>query len=114
LNFKNRDSEAGENITLMYNAKTMKLEHVDAAIQAPNDDVGVRAFFGIKGHTDKELAQIKDIGMLTDVSGDNISGIASFAITKKSKGVFTNELDRDVSVTDLKFTNIPFEDVSDR
>lgn len=114
LNFKNTDTKAGESITLMYNVKTMKLEYVDAAIQAPNDEAGVRAFFGIKGYTDEELAQIKDIGMLTDVSGGNISGTASFRITKNSKGVFTNELNRDISITDFKFTNIPFEDVSDR
>jgi len=114
LNFKNTDTKASESITLMYNAKTMQLEYVDAAIQAPNDEIGVRAFFGIKGYTDKELAQIKDIGMLTDVSGTTISGTASFTIAKNSKGVYTNELDRDITITDLKFTNILFEDVSDR
>jgi hypothetical protein len=114
LNFKNADTEAGENLTLMYDAKTLNLEHVDGALQNPNDVEGARAFYGIKGFTEDELAQIKDIGMLTDISGETISGTASFTITKNSKGVFQNELDRDIVVTDLKFINIPFEDESDR
>ncbi|MEX0289443.1 MAG: hypothetical protein AB3N14_10065 [Flavobacteriaceae bacterium] len=114
LNFKNTDTKAGENITLMYNVNTLELEHVSGAIQAPNDEAGVRAFFGIKGFTDKELAQIKDIGMLTDISREKVSGTASFKIAKNSKGVFTNELDQDVSVTDLKFIDISFEDVSQK
>ncbi len=114
LNFKNTDTKAGEGITLMYNANTLELEHVSMTLQDPNEEPGRRIFFGIKGYTDEELAQIKDIGILTDVSRESISGTASFTIAKNSKGVFTNELDRDVSVTDLKFIHIPFEDVSDR
>ena len=114
LNFKNMDAQTGEIITLMYNVKTMKLEYVDGTIQAPNNEAGVRAFFGIKGYTNEELAQIKDIGMLTAITGTAISGTASFTITNNSKGVFSNELDQDVSITNLKFTNIPFEDVSDK
>lgn len=114
LNFKNADTKAGESITLMYNAKTLKLEYVDAAIQNPHDEAGVRAFFGIQGYTDEELAQIKDIGILTDVSGDSISGIASFTIARNSRGVYSNELDVDISVIDLKFSNLSYEDVSGR
>jgi len=113
LNFKNKDSQAGESITLMYNANSKQLEHVDMALQDPNAETGRRIFCGIKGFTEKDIAKIKDIGMLTNIVGDRISGNATYLIPKNSKGVYSSELDKDISVTDLRFTNIQFEDESD-
>lgn len=114
LNFINTDTKAGESITLIYNAKTLNLEYVDGALQNPNDTEGIRAFYGIKGFTEDELAQIKDIGELTDVTAESISGNANFTISGNSRGVYSNEFDIDISIIDLKFSNLPYEDVSDR
>ncbi len=113
LNFTNENSPANENITLMYHADTKQLEYVDIALQDPSGEKGVRIFVGISGYTEEEMAQIKDMGVLTNITEDKISGTAKFLIPKKSKGVFKNELDKDMVISDLQFEGIPYEDESD-
>jgi hypothetical protein len=113
LNFKNEQSPAGENISLMYNAVTEQLEYVDIALQDPEGEKGMRKFAGIKGFTEKETSQIKDIGTLSNISADKISGNADFVIPKNSKGVFKNEMDNDIVITNLKFKGLQFDDESE-
>ena len=97
----------------MYNAATKQLEYVDIALQHPSNEKGVRIFVGISGYTEEEIAQIENIGFLTNISEERISGNAKFLIPKKSKGVFKNELDKDMVISDLQFEGIPFEDESE-
>ncbi|NNF34004.1 MAG: hypothetical protein HKN68_07840 [Saprospiraceae bacterium] len=113
LNFKNENSPANENISLMYNAVTKQLEYVDIALQDPGAEAGRRIFSGISGYTEEETSQIKDIGVLTNISGNKISGNAAFKIPKNSKGIFKNEMDQDIVVSDLTFKGIQYEDESE-
>lgn len=113
LNFKNENSPANENISLMYNAVTEQLEYVDIALQDPEGKNGMRKFAGIKGFTEEETSQIQDIGALSNISSDKISGSAKFVIPGKSKGIYTNEMDQDIAISNLQFEGIPYEDESE-